>query len=111
MTDVVNFLTFRCLISPYALIGFYYLGALFMPVAAWLFWRWLGLRYGWLRQVQKEVGALSRQVLSPSQRVGILLACVVCFLLMELFWRMLFEFLIAYVHMAQDIQAIARPFK
>ncbi len=109
MTDVVNFLTFRSLISPYALIGFYYLGALFMPVAAWFFWRWLGLRYGWLRQVQRTVGAFSRQVLSPAQRVGFFLTCLVCFLFMELFWRMLFEFLIAYLHMAQDIQTLVRP--
>jgi hypothetical protein len=109
MAEVVNFLTFRSLISPYALLGFYYLGAVLMPVLAWLFWRWLGRRYGWLRQVQAEVGAFSRQILSPGQRFWIFLACVLCFLLMELFWRMMFEFLIAYLHMAQDIQQLAHP--
>lgn len=108
MDEVVKFLTFRSLISPYALIGFYYLGAVLMPIVAWLFWRWLARRYDWVRPVRDEVAALSRKLLSPKQRLGLFLACLVCFALMELFWRMLFEFLIAYLHMAEDIQAMAR---
>ncbi len=108
MEDWINFLTFRSLISPYALLGFYYLGAVIMPLAVWAIWFWLTHRFGWFSQARDEVGVLSDQMLTPKQRDWLLLACLLCFLMMELFWRMLFEFLIAYIHMAEDIQALVR---
>lgn len=108
LDHVVDFLTFRYLISPYVLLIFYYMGALMMPLAMWLFWRWLKRRFPSLSQARNKLGALGRDYLSPVQKTGIIFGCMLCFFMMELFWRMMFEFMIAYFHMAVDIQTLVR---
>lgn len=103
---ILDFLTFRILVSPYVLLIFYYLGAVMMPLAMWIFWRWLKKRYVWLSQTQEELGDLGRQYLSPARRALIVFGCLLCFFMMELFWRMMFEFVMAYFHMVLDIQRL-----
>ena len=101
-----DFLSFRTLISPSVLIGFYLLGALVMPLIAALIWLKLRARFAVVRDSEAAVGRWRKQNLSIPQRLGLLLAVLVAFLLMEMFWRMLFEFLIAYLHMAEDLQRL-----
>jgi hypothetical protein len=108
LDHILDFLTFRYLISPYALMVFYYLGAVMMPLAMWFFWIWLKRRYIRLSQARDKLGTLGRDYLSPAQRAGIVIGCILCFFMMELFWRMMFELMIAYFHMAEDIQALVR---
>ena len=107
MTDFLDFLSFRRYISPYALLFFYYLGAVLMPLAMVFFWAWLKRRFPVLDDARRQLGDVGRGYLSSTQRVGILLACIACFLFAELFWRMMFEFMIAYFHMATDLQKLA----
>lgn len=109
LENILDFLTFRYLISPYVLLVFYYLGAVMLPLTMWFFWGWLKRRYLRLSQAQNKLGALGRDYLSPAQRAVIIIGCVLCFFMMELFWRMMFEFVIAYFHMAMDIQNLTRP--
>lgn len=101
-----DFLSFRTLISPTVLIGFYLLGAVVMPLFAFLLWLKLRARFAVVRNSEAAVGRWSKRNLSPPQRIGLLLAALIAFLLMEMFWRMLFEFLIAYLHMAEDLQRL-----
>lgn len=108
MAELLDFLSFRSYVSPYALLAFYYLGAVLMPLAMVFFWFWLKRRFPRLDMAQRQVESAGRNYLSPMQRAGLLLACVFCFLLAELFWRMMFEFMIAYFHMVTDIQALVR---
>lgn len=108
MADFLDFLSFRRYVSPYALLVFYYLGAVLMPLAIVFFWLWLKRRFPMLVEARRQVDSLGRNYLSLMQRVGLLLACVFCFLFAELFWRMMFEFMIAYFHIAMDIQTLAR---
>lgn len=71
------------------------------------FWFWLKRRFPELDVAQRQVDNLGSNHLSPTLRAGLLLACVFCFLFAELFWRVMFEFLIAYFHMVMDIQLLA----
>ncbi|WP_407275800.1 DUF4282 domain-containing protein [Halothiobacillus sp. DCM-1] len=101
-----DFVRFRTLISSEVLIGFYWLGAVVMPGFAFWFWRWSRARYPLLRTGAAELGHWQQQFLSPRLRLALLLAAIAAFVLMELFWRMLFEFLIVYLHMAEDLQRL-----
>ena len=101
-----DFLSFRTLISPSILIGLYVLGAVVLPFIAALLWLKLRARFAVVRNGEAAVGRWSKQNLSAPQRIGLLLAVLIAFLLMEMFWRMLFEFLIAYLHMAEDLQRL-----
>lgn len=108
MAELLDFLSFRSYVSPYALLAFYYLGAVLMPLALVFFWFWLKRRFPELDVAQRQGDNLGKNHLSPMQRAGLLLACVFCFLFAELFWRMMFEFVIAYFHMVTDIQSLAQ---
>jgi hypothetical protein len=99
MQSVFDFLVFDRLISHYALIVFYYLGALGMPLAAWLLARYLLVRFPSARDAfdagKRGIGGL----LNVRQRVLLLALFFSAFLFMELLWRMLFEYLIAFMQM------------
>lgn len=107
MTDFLDFLSFRRYVSPYVLLFFYYLGAVLMPLAMVFFWAWLKRRFPVLDDARRQLGDVGRSNFSSTQRVSFLLACIFCFILAELFWRMMFEFMIAYFHMASDLQKLA----
>jgi hypothetical protein len=93
----MDFLTFKTFISIEALILFYYLGALILPVVLWLFLTWLINRYELFKTAYQNTKALLWSSLSTKHRIIFAAFWIVAFLFMELFWRMLFEFLIAYM--------------
>ncbi len=79
-----SFLTFKSFISSEALILFYYLFAVGIPIALYMF-------------KEKVVAVLPiEKKLHGSQRT-VVAVLFLCFLLCELFLRMFFEFLIAYI--------------
>ena len=96
---MVDFLSFKTFISIDALIIFYYIGVIFLPVAAWFFMLWLVRKY----QLFSGGYELGKEVLwsslSVKQKNILLMFFVFIFFFMELFWRMMFEFLIAYMQM------------
>jgi hypothetical protein len=94
MTD---FLTFKTFISGHVLIIFYYLGAVGMPLAGYLVFRWMVRK---LAEQHIEPGHIATGAWSrlPSRyRLVTILVVIGAFLFMQLLWRMLFEFLIAYL--------------
>jgi len=106
MEFLLDFLRFRTFISPYALIVFYYLGAVGIPGASWLFLVWLrrrykpfGLAYPPARQIPTVVVPLRYRVLS-------MLLFFLILLFMEVIWRMLFEYLIAFLQMRDALLLI-----
>lgn len=93
----MDFLSFKTFISTEALIGFYYLGAIILPVFSWLFINWLIAKYELLNSSYKNGKKLLWKSLSKKQQTTFVIFFIIAFLFMELFWRMLFEFLIAYM--------------
>lgn len=95
----MDFITFKTFISTEALIVFYYFGAIIMPVGLWFLLAWRVRKYGFLNAAYASGKEKAWKLLNKKQRTGFLVFFGVSFLFMELFWRMLFEFLIAYMQM------------
>ena len=93
----MDFLTFKSFISTEALILFYYIGALILPIGIWIFLNWLIRRYELLNVAYENGKKMLWQSLNIKQQIKLVTLFVFFFLFMELFWRMLFEFLIAYM--------------
>ena len=93
----MDFLTFKKFISTEALIIFYYIGAIVLPVVTWLLVMWLVQKYDFIQVVYENKKEILWRSLNSKQKIKVVMFFVSCFLFMELFWRMLFEFLIAYM--------------
>ena len=93
----MDFLTFKSFISTEVLIIFYYIGALILPVAIWLLFVWLIRKYELVSNAYESGKGIIWDSLSTKQQIKVIALFVSTFLFMELFWRMLFEFLIAYM--------------
>ena len=94
---MMDFLTFKSFISINALIIFYYIGALILPVGLWLLINWLIRKYDFFDAAYKKGKDIIWKSLNKKQQTKLLMFFIFLFLFMELFWRMLFEFLIAYM--------------
>ena len=94
---MMDFLTFKSFISINALIIFYYIGALILPVGLWLLINWLIRKYDFFDAAYKKGKDIIWKSLDKKQQTKLLIFFIFLFLFMELFWRMLFEFLIAYM--------------
>jgi len=95
----MDFLTFKSFISTEALIIFYYTGAVIMPISLWFFLLWLLRKYEFLAVTYLQGKNILWNALKTEHKIKLLAVFVTTFLFMELFWRMLFEFLIAYLQM------------
>lgn len=95
----MDFLTFKTFISTEALIVLYYLGALILPIGLWLLLTRLVRKYRLLNTAYENAKELLWKSLNRNQQIKFISFFVISFLFMELFWRMLFEFLIAYMQM------------
>jgi len=95
----MDYLTFKTFISTEVLIIFYYLGALILPIGLWLLLTWLIRKYRLLNTAYENGKELLWKSLNRKQQIKFIAFFVISFLFTELFWRMLFEFLIAYMQM------------
>lgn len=93
----MDFLTFKSFISTEALIIFYYLGAIILPVGIWFLLAWLIRKYSLLNSAYENGKEIIWKSLNKKQQSKFVVFFISLFLFMELFWRMLFEFLIAYM--------------
>ncbi len=93
----MDFLTFKAFISTEVLIIFYYLGALILPIGLRFLLTWIVKKYKLLSTTHEDEKELLWQSLSIKQKIKLLAFYIISFLFLELFWRMLFEFLIAYM--------------
>ena len=102
----MEFLAFKSFISTEVLIIFYYLGALMLPIGVWLSLTWLIQKYRLLNTTYESGREIIWKSLSRKQQAKIVVFFVISFLFMELFWRMFFEFLIAYMQMRDALLQI-----
>lgn len=94
---MMDFLTFKTFISAEALIIFYYIGALILPIGIWIFITWLIRKYKYINTAYKNGKVIVWKSLDKQQQMKLVSFFIATFLFLELFWRMLFEFLIAYM--------------
>jgi hypothetical protein len=93
----MDFITFKRFISIDVLIVFYYLGAIILPVSTWFFVTWLLQKYQLITIAYQKSKETLWHALNKKQKSKLILFFIISFMFMELFWRMLFEFLIAYM--------------
>jgi uncharacterized membrane protein required for colicin V production len=92
-----DFLLFKTFITPSLLLFIYYIGAVLIPLLSWYLAAWVHRNY-----LSKVSGLLKEEIkrrTTVKQRLYTVIAFVLCFLCMEIFWRMMFEFFIAYFDM------------
>lgn len=99
----MDYLSFNNFISPGALIVLYYTGAILLPVVTWLWILRLAGKSSQVSRIFNQGRHSLWQRLNKRQRSMALGGFIICFLLTELFWRMLFEFLIAYMQIHEAI--------
>ena len=90
-----DFLTFNSFITQNILILFYYLGAVVFPIILWL-------------KKDPVLSKLSFIKISDENKTTIYLTILVLFLLMEIFWRMMFEVMIGYFDMHDYLYQISQ---
>ena len=95
----MDFLTFKDFLSIPVLIAFYYFGAIVFPFFVWALSRWLMKKYALLGDAHSKGKEILWNTLSAKQKVKLAAVPLVAFIFMELFWRMLFEYLIAFMQM------------
>ena len=90
---MIDFLTFKTFITPSLLVVMYIMGALVMPVVSYYISRWIVTRYF------SKQKALFYANTTPKQRLVLLLMFLGCFFCMEIMWRIMYEFVVAYFDM------------
>lgn len=120
---VGDFFAFRTFIAPGVLYITYYLGAVSIPVFAWLLARQARTRALEVRARAQEVAARAQAVAGRAVEMGagvpaawvgdaglglagwarVAGVALATFVLMEIGWRMLFEFLLAYFQMREAL--------
>ncbi|MET0067081.1 MAG: DUF4282 domain-containing protein [Candidatus Thiodiazotropha sp.] len=93
----MEFLSFESFISTEVLIVFYYLGAIILPFGIWLLFAWIIRKYEIVNTAFESTKEVIWNSLKRKQKITFVALFGFAFLFMELFWRMLFEFLIAYM--------------
>lgn len=92
-----DFLTFQTFITPTLLIFFYYVGAVIIPVLCWYLARWLKNVY--FSESSELIKDAIKASIPLKQRIIITILFSLSFLFMEIIWRVMFEFFIAYFDM------------
>ena len=92
-----DFLLFKTFITPSLLLFIYYIGAVVIPILGWYFAIWVHKNY--LSKVSGLVKEEIKRRTTVKQRLYTIIAFILFFLCMEIFWRMMFEFFIAYFDM------------
>ena len=102
----MDFLIFKSFISTEVLIIFYYLGSLILPIGMWILLTWLIQKYKLFNSAYESGKELIWKSFNRKQKTKLLVIFATAFLFMELFWRMLFEFLIAYMQIRDALLQI-----
>lgn len=99
MQGIYDFLIFRLFVSPYLLVAFYYVGAIGVPVGGWIFSDWVRRKYRLVSEAHESVKAAILKTTRRRDRLLFAMLFISIFIFLEIIWRMMFEFLIAYLQM------------
>ncbi len=94
----MEFLLFKRLISIETLIAFYYLGAIIFPFFLYFNYKKNSKNFFWKK--------LNNSIKKTPSKKQLFSMSLITFIFMELFWRLLFEFLISYIQVRDKIMEI-----
>ena len=106
MQTLLDFLNFKTFISPSVLLFCYYLGALGVPVFA-------SVMIFWARKQSRERGVVFvpdsrwKTWATHSNPVVVASLFLLLFVCMEIGWRMMFEFMLAYFQMRDALLGLS----
>jgi len=106
MQGFIDFLNFKFFISPYVLIAFYYIGAIAVPVGSWFFASWIIRKYSIASDIYESGKETFKNITRTKDRMLLYALFILFFICMEIMWRMMFEFLIAYLQMRDALMAL-----
>jgi hypothetical protein len=87
MQELYDLLSFKTFISPYMLYIFYYMGAVLVPLVM--------LKYSYKIYAFLEIDI--NQIIPKEYKFKVYSISILMFIFLEILWRMMFEFLIAYL--------------
>ncbi len=87
MQELYDLLSFKTFISPYMLYIFYYVGAILVPL--------LMMKYSYKIYALLKIDI--KKIVPKEYRFKIYSVSILMFIFLEILWRMMFEFLIAYL--------------
>lgn len=108
MQKFYDFLSFKFFISPIVLVVFYYIGALGVPVSSWIFTMWVKRKYWVASDIYESGKNVIVNITSKKDRVRFAIVFTLIFIFLEIIWRMIFEFLIAYLQMRDALIKLAQ---
>jgi len=103
MEPITNFLTFKTFISPYALIIFYYLGVIAIPLFSNMLYLSLKNKYIKYIKMGKDMDQKPIEMTNVKFKPIFVIAYLFMLISAEIIWRMMFEFLIAYLQIRDTL--------
>jgi len=107
MQDILSFNTF---ITQDVLVFFYYIGAVFMPIALYFFKDYLIAHLSFVKKINDKLHTFYA-AFSSNEKILFWIIFVTMFFCMELCWRMMFEAMIGYFDMHDYLYQIASQIK
>ena len=104
MEILLDFILFKRFVSLYVLIPFYYIGAVGIPFLGWFTLLRVRQKYPSVHAMEERIDKLLYQtVVGKKVRAAFVLIFMVIFVLMEIMWRMFFEYLIAFLQIRDSL--------
>ena len=94
---MLDFLSFKSFISGFILIAIYNIGAFILPLFIWYFSKSLCQKLKLFKPSHDHIKAFVWASLSWKQRLALMAIFTSILLFIEVIWRMMIEFLIAYM--------------
>ena len=106
MQGFIDFLNFKFFISPYILIVFYYIGAIAVPFGSWYLASWILRKYPLASDLYESGKETFKDIIRTKNRMLLYAVFILFFIFMEIIWRMMFEFLIAYLQIRDALMQL-----
>jgi len=103
---MLDFLSFKNFISKDILILAYYLGAIITPLFLWRIRLYLARKFYIIDKIH-QMQADFYNTLNNEDKLRLIIFLLMMFIIMEIIWRMMFEFMIAYFEMRDYLQIIS----
>ena len=93
----MDYLTFKTLIGINTLIVFYYIGAVILPIVLWVYAKPLIAKYKLMSDSYFKGKEFLWKLLDKKQKIRLIGIGIPLFIFIQILWRLLFEFLIAFM--------------